>query len=182
MTKNITNTKCKMIKLYQPEDLEKLVKFTEEIKQNVDPQEWGKAYLDPLAYRNHWFKNPKFITHYSEKTIQGVNGFIIMRSRGPNTLELDMLYVTPFFRREGVATQLKEACVRWGDNQGYDFIVSKVGTSNKASIALNEKAGWGIIAQNYETILFYKRLRNDASPEQKKEVGKEYRGQSCPDV
>jgi ribosomal protein S18 acetylase RimI-like enzyme len=95
----------------------------------------SNSYLnDYLTNKNHMI----LIAVVDDKVI----GYMIGTHITNYAISVDILYVAKEYRSKGVALMLKKELEHLAQLRGYKQIVSQVRINNKASIALNIKAGW----------------------------------------
>lgn len=131
-----------MIKILYYNEIYKdsFLELLEEVRMYESAQFEGYL-LNSSSYLNDYLSNKNHIVLIA--VVEGrVIGYMIATHITNYAVSIDILYVSREYRGKGVALMLKKELENISRLRGYKQIVSQVRTNNKASIALNLKAGW----------------------------------------
>ncbi len=131
-----------IIKKATLKDKENLVKTVEElIEEDKNLDHFSPHYKDPKYYEEQYIKNEKYdVITLEEK--QTITGYIIGKKKTNNIYTIEMHYVIPRKRGQGIAKKLKKALEEHARNQGFKLITSYASIDNHASIKLNEHTNY----------------------------------------
>ncbi|MCF7872316.1 GNAT family N-acetyltransferase [Candidatus Woesearchaeota archaeon] len=131
-----------IIKQYTQEHLTDVIDAVRIFKKE-DKDKWYEGrWTDVLHYKNVYLKNSKFRTFLALNENNELAGFIIGREINQRKYDIEIHYVKPEVRHNGVAKKLKQSLADFAKNNGYKSIRSYVAFDNKGSIRLNESLGW----------------------------------------
>ncbi len=124
------------------DDLLKLCLGERKEVERSDPMYWAKHYS------SRWSEDEHRIIYLARQDNRPV-GYSISWLNCASSLDLDLIYVEPEFRNQGIGTKLLEAQVEVA-RKGKKFLSTSVFANNKPSIAMCRKLGFKFSEQHID--------------------------------
>ncbi|MEM4756140.1 MAG: GNAT family N-acetyltransferase [Candidatus Woesearchaeota archaeon] len=130
------------IRKYEKNDFQEIERLVTQLYEEFkDTDYFDDELIDMKTYTQGYLQLPIYNMLVAEKE-KSLVGFILGEKITDEIYDILMHYVQKEYRRQGIASKLKEAMTAYAKQQGYKKIRSLVRSDNVASIQLNEKAKW----------------------------------------
>lgn len=132
------------IRPYEEKDLSEIEGLVNALyKEYKESDAFDDDLLDIEVYRQIYLKEPKYKIFVAEKDDKIV-GYILGEKISKDLYDVVIHYIENRYRRQGIASKLKEEILKYAKSLGCKKIRSLVRSDNVASVQLNKKAGWEI--------------------------------------